>query len=228
MKIFRVIGLVISVAILAVSCQNNPYYESSTANTVPEKVPSQAAQLQVEVTPPAQMEPVKFVSTDELRKEIKDLAGQIKRNLSEFDLSENSVVVTTFVDVNSLSTSSAFGRYITEQLIFELHNFKYHVFEMRQAEKIEIIHEKGEFYLTRAVGKLLNTYRSDAVIVGTYSVLDGEVTVHARALEHDTSRIISVAFISLEFDKFPMVVGLLKNRKSGADKKAIYIKRLED
>lgn len=227
MKLFRVIGTVISAAVLAVSCQNNPYYESSAADTVSEKVPAKGAQPQVEVKAPAQMEPVKHISAGEFRKEIKDLASQIKDNLNEFDLRGNSLVVTTFVDVNSLSTSSAFGRYITEQLIFELHNFNYRVFEMRQAEKIEIIHEKGEFYLTRAAGKLLNKYRSDAVIVGSYSVLDGEVTVHARALEHDTSRIVSVASISLEFDKFPMVVGLLKKR-SGADMKAVYIKRLED
>ncbi|MEE8483366.1 MAG: FlgO family outer membrane protein [Nitrospinota bacterium] len=228
MKLFRVIGLVISAAVLAVSCQSNPYYESSLTDAVQEKVPAQAAQPQVEVAAPAQIDPVKDISAREFRTEIKNLAGQVKDNLNEYELMDSSLVVTTFVDANSLSTSSAFGQYITEQLIFELHNLDYRVFEMRQAEKIEIIDEKGEFYLTRTAEKLLNRYRSDVVIVGTYSVFDGEVTIHARALDRDSSRIISVASISLEFDKFPMVVGLLKKIKSGADMEQVYIKRLED
>jgi hypothetical protein len=102
------------------------------------------------------------------------------------------------VDLDSFDSTNQFGRYVTERLIHEMHKSGYRVYEIRQAKGVEFVSRSGEFQLTREGEELLNRYSSDAVIVGTFSYVNGILSLHTRMVESETSRVISVA--SLTFD----------------------------
>jgi TolB-like protein len=126
------------------------------------------------------------------------LASEITANLKEYDPELEAVVVTSMVDLDVFESTNQFGRYVTERLIYEMHRSGYRVYEMRQSKSIDFVSKRGEFQLTREGKELLNRFRSDAVIVGTYSFVNGILSLHTRMVEYETSRVISVA--SLEFD----------------------------
>jgi len=133
------------------------------------------------------------LSPDKLNQKVTMLATQLFSNLKDYDYKTRSLVVTTFVDMDSLNRTSRFGRYVSERLGQILHKMDFLVFEIRQAKWIRVIKKMGEFNLTREAKALFNRYRADAVIVGTYILVDGELTLHVRMLERDTSRVVSVA-----------------------------------
>lgn len=174
--------------VFTLSCQSNPLYESKS-QVKSEKKREMTVKL---------MEKVDHLET--LNKQIKDLAKQISSNLKEYDRESSSIVVTNFVDIDNLSNTNSFGRYVTERLFHEFHQLGFRVFEMQQGKNIRMINLEGAFHLTRESRELLNSYRSDSVVVGTYSIVDNEVILHARLLEHDTSRVISVGSISIKLD----------------------------
>lgn len=141
------------------------------------------------------------------------LASQLTGNLKEYDPEARSLVVTSFVDLDNLAKTSRFGRFVTERLAYEMHRAGYRVFEIRQARKIEIVKNEGEFHLTRESRELLDKYRSDAVIVGTYALVSGELTLHARMVERDTSRVVSVAALSFNLEEDPYTASLFRSDK---------------
>ncbi len=156
------------------------------------------------------------VAAEIFERKIMLLSSQLTSNLKEYDPEMKSLVVTTFVDMDDLSQTSRFGRYASERLVHEMHRAGYRVFEIRQSKNIEILEEKGEFHITRKSAELLNRYRSDAVIVGTYTCVNGELTLHARMLERDTSRVVSVAALSFHMNEDPYTEELLgTGRKPG-------------
>ncbi|GMT42792.1 MAG: hypothetical protein IEMM0002_1203 [bacterium] len=165
-------------------------------------------------------EPVQFekeISSEKLNKAITVLATQVYNNLEKSDQEERSVVVTTFVDVDSLESGGRFGRYISEMLVYVLYKLKFRLFEIRQAEEIMVIRKGGEFQLTRESEKLLDKYSSDAVIVGTYILVDNDLTLTLRMLDRETSRIISVAAISLNLADDPFLLRLLTKERSSPE-----------
>lgn len=174
--------------VFTLSCQSNPLYESKS-QVKSEKKRGMTVKL---------MEKVDHLEI--LNKQIKDLAKQISSNLKEYDKESSSIVVTNFVDIDNLSNTNSFGRYVTERLFHEFHQLGFRVFEMQQGKNIRMINLEGAFHLTRESRELLNSYRSDSIVVGTYSIADNEVILHARLLEHDTSRVISVGSISIKLD----------------------------
>lgn len=138
---------------------------------------------------------------EKINRKVTILATQLFSNLKQYSQENNAVVVTTFVDMDSLGNTNRFGRYVAERLVYVLHKMGFQVFEVRQSKWIKVVKNRGEFHLTRNARELLNKYRSDAVVVGTYVLVNNELTLHLRMLDRDTSRILSVASMNFNLNE---------------------------
>ncbi|VAX18259.1 hypothetical protein MNBD_NITROSPINAE04-561 [hydrothermal vent metagenome] len=131
----------------------------------------------------------------ELNSGIAELAIEISSRVREFSVSNKTIAVTTFVELDNLEKTSSFGRYVSEQLSAELFKLGFSVRELRQRVDIDIIRTKGELILSRRSEKLMKKFQVDSVIAGSYTVVGQKVTLNVRLLSLDTSRLISVGRI---------------------------------
>lgn len=100
------------------------------------------------------------------------------------------LLITTFVDLNDLRKTSAFGRILAERLMTSMSELGFTVIDIRRGKSIYIIENKGEMVLTRDVGEIPDTIHAEAVIYGTYLVSEQEVLVTARIARFSDFRIL--------------------------------------
>jgi len=119
------------------------------------------------------------------------LADQIERNADRKNLA-NTVIVTSFTNLNKISQTSGFGRLVAESLMHELQVRKWQVYEIRLTNNI-VVNESGEFSLSRDISKLKELYKIGGIVTGTYSIADGNLVVNARVMDMNTGIMISSA-----------------------------------
>ncbi len=119
------------------------------------------------------------------------LADQLERNADRKSLS-NTVIITSFTNLNKITQTTGFGRLVAESLMHELQVRKWQVYEIRLANNI-LINDTGEFSLSRDVTKLKEIYKIGGVVAGTYSVIDGNIVVNARVMDINTGILFSSA-----------------------------------
>ena len=129
---------------------------------------------------------------ESLNKKIELVALELTDRLREFEPDDKTIAVTTFVDLDNLEKTSAFGRFVAEQLSSELYKLGFRVRELRQMSEVEVVRHKGEFAISRRTARLMKRFRIDAVATGTYTMVGDEVVVNARLLSVDTARVVSV------------------------------------
>lgn len=120
-----------------------------------------------------------YAATDAL---IKNLKFPVSRG--------ETIVVASFVSVDDLTESSAFGRILAEQTATRLSALGYHVIELKLRRNIFIKEQGGEFLLSRDVRSLADSYNAQAVVVGTYAVADTVVYVTNRMVRPADNRIL--------------------------------------
>lgn len=86
----------------------------------------------------------------------------------------------TFVNVNSMTNSSALGRIVAEQIGSRFAQKGFTMVELKLRKNVFIQQNNGEFVLSRAVRDLSQTHNAAAVIAGTYAVGRRAVYVSAR------------------------------------------------
>lgn len=113
-----------------------------------------------------------------------NLIAEITEELSIISPEEFSpgqkLFIATFVDLNNLQKTSAFGRLLSERLMTSMGNLGFYIIEPRKGPNIYIIEKKGEMILTRDKEKIPDKIQAGAIIYGTYVVLEQEVLVTAR------------------------------------------------
>ncbi len=119
------------------------------------------------------------------------LADQLERNADRKSLA-NTVIISSFTDLNKITQTTGFGRLVAESLMHELQVRKWQVYEIRLANNI-LINESGEFSLSRDITKLKEMYKIGGIVAGTYSIVDGNVVVNARAMDINTGIVFSSA-----------------------------------
>ncbi|MGK7344813.1 MAG: FlgO family outer membrane protein [Candidatus Nitrospinota bacterium M3_3B_026] len=127
-----------------------------------------------------------------LNREIGKVAIELANRLREFDPTDKTIAVATFVELDRLESTSSFGRLVAERLAAELYKLGFRVRELRQMSEVEIVPDKGELALSRRAERLVKKYRVDALVTGTYAMVGDEVMVSARLLSVDTARVVSV------------------------------------
>jgi len=131
----------------------------------------------------------------------------------EVDARQTRLAVTTFVDVNDLTRTSAFGRALTDSLMAFLHRQGFEVMELRKTASLLIQPRTGEFYLSREMVHLAAQQEISAVVVGTYTEALNVVLVSARLISAVDGQVLSTSL--LELSKTPNLVYLLGGQGAG-------------
>ncbi|MBF0309340.1 MAG: hypothetical protein HQL56_07430 [Magnetococcales bacterium] len=111
------------------------------------------------------------------------LVAELRKNHPAFSR-RKPILVTTFVPLSDLETSSELGMMIADQLSTRMTQQGFAVVEAKLRQELAIRPKQGEFILSRDVEKLAEAYKAFAVVVGNYT--------RARGLLYLTSRIIQV------------------------------------
>ncbi len=145
-----------------------------------------------------------FERTDKSSKllplKVKRLARDMAANFED-DGSKKSVVITTYVDLDHLNRTNSFGRYVTEQLMEEFSKRGFRVVEVRAAKELFVSPNIGEMALTRNMEDMLNAYKADAIVLGTYQKIGNLVKVNTRMVVADNQEVVSVANMEIKADE---------------------------
>ena len=100
------------------------------------------------------------------------------------------ILVASFVDLDDLSESSAFGRVISEKIASRFNQKGYATIEVKLRTNIFIKELSGEFLLSRELAEIGTKHRAQAVVVGTYSVGSKRIYLTARVINVSDGRVL--------------------------------------
>lgn len=124
------------------------------------------------------------------------------------------ILVTTFVDNNSLEKTSKFGRILQEHINSRLVQIGYSVKELKLTGNLLIEEGSGESILSRDLKKLKGTANVQAILVGTYSYTNRTMYVSTRFINPVSQTIISSHDYQLCMDDTILAMfGLQRARK---------------
>ena len=105
-----------------------------------------------------------------------------------------SIILTSFVDLNSLESTDSFGRIISESMFNELHIRKFKVTDFRGQDAVSV-NPDGEFHITRDIEKLKDNIEAiEYILVGTYTAFENEsLLVNGRIIDSISGEVISSA-----------------------------------
>jgi len=104
---------------------------------------------------------------------------------------EQGILIASFVDINNLEASSAFGRTISEQIASRLTQGFQKVIQMKLRKSVYMKKNEGEFMLSREVYAISTEHNAQYAVVGTYSVANYMAYVHSSIVRLSDNRIIS-------------------------------------
>jgi TolB-like protein len=137
---------------------------------------------------------------NDLNNAIIELSNQLLLNIKSSNQRNNNFTVTTFVNLNNFTSTSSFGRVISETLINELHTRRFKVIDFRTQESLNV-DNNGEFILTRDTTKLKDEIPQSLLIAGTYSKInEKEIVLNARIVDNFTSEVISTAKVIYTYE----------------------------
>ncbi|MBA3014863.1 MAG: hypothetical protein KKD63_02880 [Proteobacteria bacterium] len=105
----------------------------------------------------------------------------------------DGIAVASFVDLNNLTRTSSFGRYLSEQLMTEFQQEGYRVVDVRKSLSITIQEKRGEYGLSRDMNEVSSTVRARTMITGTYTLAGNHILVNAKVLDSKTAVLLSSA-----------------------------------
>ena len=113
---------------------------------------------------------------------IAQLAGDMLERNRLFYLDRTlPILSTSFVNLDDLRETSAFGRLLGARVGSRFSQHGYRVLELRLGKGSIIIQEKnGEFVLSRDTSRLDGCHEAQAIIVGTYSLVENLAFVSVR------------------------------------------------
>ncbi len=124
---------------------------------------------------------------------VRGIVFQLFESGGEENLKEHAVAVSTIVNLNSLYRTSSLGRYLSEQLIGELHRAGVEVVDVRKTPGLMISQENGEYSLSRDMDELIYVHKADTVLVGTYTFVDERLFINVRLLSSKGGRVLASA-----------------------------------
>ncbi|MDD5758375.1 MAG: FlgO family outer membrane protein [Desulfobulbaceae bacterium] len=146
---------------------------------------------------------------EELRARTRELVQQLLVNAADGLADEYILTVNSFVNLNSLYTTSSLGRYLGEQMIGELQAAGIGVIDVRKSNSLMIREPYGEYGLSREMSELRSSHNSQGMVVGTYSYANGQILLNARVLRNSDGMVISHANTAFALD--PLTGAMLKD-----------------
>ncbi|WP_461210532.1 FlgO family outer membrane protein [Desulfocurvus sp. DL9XJH121] len=143
----------------------------------------------------------------ELRLKIRELASQLFE-AGRDTLAGGVAMPASFVNQDDFDASSSFGRYIAEQLFYELNQLDVPVREYRTMPRIMTRARDGEFALSRRMEEASQTPTAGLVLTGTYYFDKHNVFVNARLYRPGDGMVLRTA--NLVFAQTPVTWTMLK------------------
>lgn len=114
----------------------------------------------------------------------------------------SGIILTTFVNLDNLSETSALGRVIPHQMATRLIQGGHEVIDLRLRRETLLIKEnQGEFALSRKIEDIARDRQACWILVGTYSVVYGHIYVNAKILQVADGMTMAAADYSLPYDR---------------------------
>ena len=127
-----------------------------------------------------------------------DLAQQLITNRRRSLGKGERLIFTSLVNLDDLSSTSKFGRTLSESLATRLFQYGYGVEEIRKLSTILVKDSFGEIILSRDVAKLAKQHNCDLVVAGTYALTPRTVIINVKFLDALSNEVISVAGMELQ------------------------------
>lgn len=160
-----------------------------------------------------------YTDARELKLKVRELAEQLVADMRDCSLQGTVALPTSFVSLNNFDQTSTFGRFLGEQVIYELNQRGYPVREYRLSSAVRQKKE-GEFYLDRSVRSIAPG--KGVVIVGTYAEAPDAVFVNARLVRPKDGRVLRTA--NLVLHKNATVAKMMRSGKGFAGSAATVAK----
>lgn len=102
------------------------------------------------------------------------------------------ILSTSFVNLDNLKETSAFGRLIGEQIASRFSQHGYRVIELRLGNGKVLVQERnGELVLSREMKRINKCYDAQAIIVGTYCIAGNRAFLSTRLVSTLDNSILS-------------------------------------
>lgn len=162
---------------------------------------------------------------------ISEMAARLSANLDDSeplggDLADG-LIVCTFVDINKLSRTSSFGRYLAGQLMTEFQQRKFSVIDIQKNLSVIVRPRRGEYGLSRDSAEIAGEIRAGAMLTGTYLEGHDNIIVNARILDNKSAALLSSA--TMLFPKNELTRLLLADSAAARTKpeEFVYLKKLD-
>ncbi len=127
----------------------------------------------------------------ELKLKIRELADQLFTIRPNTDLEGVLALPVSFVHQDNFQVTSSFGRYIAEQMYYELNQRGFPVREYRLGLELATREGQGEFLLSRRGASMLTAQQEATVaLVGTYYYDQNNIFINARLVEMNTGLVL--------------------------------------
>jgi len=137
------------------------------------------------------------------------MADELIKNLRDGGLNISDSIITTFVNMDDLKSSSKFGRILAEGIGNGLFRRGINIVEIKTADAISVHPQTGEIILSRDPAELASFAGAKYIVTGVYTVGLKSVSISSRIIELPNKKVVSVA--SNEIIKTNDIEELLKN-----------------
>ncbi len=162
---------------------------------------------------------------------VSEMATRLFANLADSDPRTgdlgDGLIVCTFVDINKLSRTSSFGRYLAGQLMTEFQQRKFSVIDIQKNLSVIVKPRLGEYGLSRNSAEIADEISAGAMLTGTYLEGHNNIIVNARILDNKTAALLSSA--TMLFPRNELTRQLLADSATARTKSQefVYLKQLE-
>ncbi len=139
------------------------------------------------------------------------------------------ILSTSFVNLDDLKETSAFGRLMGVGVASRFSQHGYRVIELRLGKGSVIVQEKnGEFVLSRETARLEGSHDAQAIVVGTYSLDENWAFISVRIVGIRDNSVISSYDFSMRMDETLKRLAGKKGRCLIPAKRAVEITDIEE
>jgi TolB-like protein len=112
-----------------------------------------------------------------------------------------AMIIATIVNIDELSSSSTFGRLVSEQVSARFSQAKFSMIEMKFRDYVYMKQDQGELLLTREIKDVATNHNAQAVIVGTYALSEDRVYVNLKVIQPSTNIVLAVHDYAFPMDE---------------------------
>jgi TolB-like protein len=120
------------------------------------------------------------------------LAEQIAINRDTYNVSNNPIAITSFVNLENYKHTNKLGELLADNMIHEMQIRGFKVTDFKSMPAIEIA-DMGDFIRSREAKELRSHHNINLVLSGTYTNHQGGVIVNARMVDIGNGMVVSTA-----------------------------------